>query len=311
MEVVSARRGEDFRYAQLDTLSEDGLEFVRKLGVTRNRRTVDFYRKTMDSGRLGVLEEASKILSDTTTDGAKSLAEAIDSGTMLATDLTEPQSLAVAEYLGDDAAMGSEESRVVRALAENERLKAEEAAMIAELEARGAGTIAAGTADMGDDFTKGVSAALSGEDYTSLLGPSTTFKRMKDFVQSGELGDLFANNKIFKNSVLTAGALIAGSFLYSAFKDHTPDDIKGPPLLPGGSAYEEQYPNRLPEIPQIGTVNYNPGVSYKVNLYGEYDSVESFRSGAMGLGNFDMNTTMYNKIPDVGRDPYAEIASSY
>jgi len=311
MEIVSARRGEEFRYAQLDTLSEDGLEFVRKLGVTRNRRTVDFYRKTMDSGRMGILEEASKILSDTTTDGAKSLAEAIDSGTMLATDLTEPQSLAVAEYLGDDAAMGSEESRVVRALAENERLKAEEAAMIAELEARGAGTIAAGTADMGDDFTKGVSAALSGEDYTSFLGPSTTFKRMKDFVQSGELGELFANNKIFRNSVLTAGALIAGSFLYSAFKDHTPDDIKGPPLLPGGSAYEEQYPNRLPEIPQIGTVNYNPGVSYKVNLYGEYDSVESFRSGAMGLGNFDMNTTMYNKIPDVGRDPYAEIASSY
>ena len=311
MEIVSARRGEEFRYAQLDTLSDDGLEFVRKLGVTRNRRTIDFYRKTMDSSRLGVLEEASKILSDTTTDGAKSLAEAIDSGTMLASDLTEPQSLAVAEYLGDDAAMGSEESRIVRALAENERLKAEEAAMIAELEARGAGTIAAGTADMSDDFTKGVSAALSGEDYTSLLGPSTTFKRMKDFVQSGELGDLFANNKIFRNSVLTAGALIAGSFFYSAFKDHTSDDIKGPPLLPGGSAYEEQYPNRLPEIPQIGTVNYNPGVSYKVNLYGEYDSVESFRSGAMGLGNFDMNTTMYNKIPDVGRDPYAEIASSY
>lgn len=311
MEVVSARRGEEFKYAQLDTLSEDGLEFVRKLGVTRNRRTVDFYRKTMDSGRLGVLEEASKILSDTTADGAKSLAEAIDNGTMLATDLTEPQSLAVAEHLGDDAAMGSEESRIIRALANNERLKTKEAAMIAELEARGAGTIAAGTADMGDDFTKGVSAALSGEDYTSLLGPSTTFKRMKDFVQSGELGDLFANNKIFRNSVLTAGALIAGSFLYSAFKDHTSDDIKGPPLLPGGSAYEEQYPNRLPEIPQIGTVNYNPGVSYKVNLYGEYDSVESFRSGAMGLGNFDMNTTMYNKIPDVGRDPYAEIASSY
>jgi hypothetical protein len=311
MEVVSARRGEAFRYAQLDTLSDEGLEFVRKLGVTRNRRTIDFYRKTMDSSRLGVLEEAGKILSDGTTDGARSLAEQINAGTILATDLTEAQSLAVAEHLGDDTAIGSEESRVVRALAESERLKAEEAAMIAELETRGAGTIAAGTADMGDDFTKGVSAALSGEDYTSFLGSNTTFKRMKDFVQSGELGDLFANNKIFRNSVLTAGALIAGSFLYSAFKDHTPDDVKGPPLLPGGSAYEDQYPNRLPEIPQIGTVNYNPGVSYKVNLYGEYDNVESFRSGAMGLGNFDMNTTMYNKIPDVGRDPYAEIASSY
>jgi len=312
MEVVSARRGEEFRYAQLDTLSDEGLEFVRKLGITRNRRTIDFYRKTMDSSRMGVLENAGRILADTTTaDGAKELAKAIKDGTILATDLTEAQSLAVAEHTGDDLAIGSEESRVIRTLAENERLKAEEAAKIAELEARGAGTIAAGTADMDDNFARGISSALSGEDYTSFLGSSTTFKRMKDFVQSGELGELFANNKIFKNSVLTAGALIAGSFLYSAFKDHTSDDIKGPPLLPGGSAYEDQYPNRLPEIPEIGTVNYNPGVSYKVNLYGEYDSVESFRSGAMGLGNFDMNTTMYNKIPDVGRDPYAEIASSY
>lgn len=309
MEVVSARKGQAFRYTELDTLSTEGLEFVRKLGIARNKRTIDFYRKTSDPTRMGVLEDAAKILRDeTTSGGAKELAKAIEDGTMLATSLTEAESLALDEYAGSAT---SEESRVIRALAENERLKTEEAAMMAELEARGAGTIAAGTADLEDNFAKGISAALSGEDYTSFLGSSTTFKRMKDFVQSGELGELFANNKIFKNSVMTAGALIAGSFLYSAFKDHTPDDIKGPPLLPGGSAYEDQYPNRLPEIPEIGTVNYNPGVSYKVNLYGGYDSVESFRSGAMGLGNFDMNTTMYNKIPDVGRDPYAEIASSY
>lgn len=312
MEVVSARRGEAFRYEQLDTLGDEGLDFVKKLGIIRNKRTIDFYRKTSDPARMGVLESAAQILGDVTSiTGAKALSEAIDEGTMLSTALTEPQALAVGEYTAESEAIASEESRIIRALAENERLKAEQAALMAEVEMRGTGTIAAGTADMNEDFTRGISSALSGDDYTSLLGSNTTFKRMKDFVKGGELGDLFANNKIFKNSVLTAGALIAGSFLYSAFKDHTSDDIKGPPLLPGGSAYEDQYPNRLPEIPEIGTVNYNPGVSYKVNLYGDYDNVETFRSSAMGLGNFDMNTTMYNKIPDVGRDPYAEIASSY
>ena len=122
---------------------------------------------------------------------------------------------------------------------------------------------------------------------------------------------LFEGNKIFRNSVYAAGALIVGSFAYSHFKDRSEDDIQGPPLLPGGSAYEDMYPDRSAQIPEIGTINYNPGVSYKVNLYGDRNSVNSFRSQAMELGNFDMNTTMYSRIPDVGRDPYEEIASSY
>lgn len=161
------------------------------------------------------------------------------------------------------------------------------------------------------EFKKGLDTAIAGDDYTRFLPENTTYKRFMNFVRDGELKNLFTENATFRRSVYAAGALMAGSFIYSAVKDRTSDDAQGPPLLPGGSAYETQYPNRLSEIPQIGTTNYNPGVSYKVNLYGNQRDVENFRSMAMELGNFDMNTTMYSGIPDVARDPYSELANSF
>jgi hypothetical protein len=93
-------------------------------------------------------------------------------------------------------------------------------------------------------------------------------------------------------------------------KERTQESIEGPPLLPGGSAYED-YPQRAAQIPNIGNVSYNPGVSYKVNLYGNRRDVSNFQQMAMGLGNFDMDTTMYSRIPEVGADPYQQLASSF
>ena len=87
--------------------------------------------------------------------------------------------------------------------------------------------------------------------------------------------------------------------------------MQGPALLPGGSAYEENYPQRMAELPQIGTMSYNPGINYKVNLFGDRGSVEDFRKNAMGLGKFNTNTTMYRRTPQLGRNPYQEVASSF
>lgn len=56
---------------------------------------------------------------------------------------------------------------------------------------------------------------------------------------------------------------------------------------------------------------YNPGVSYKVNLYGDRRDVDSFKQQAMGLGKFNMNTTMYRRAPELGKNPYQEVASSF
>jgi len=162
-----------------------------------------------------------------------------------------------------------------------------------------------------ENLRSAINAALNDEDYTKFLGAKGKYVRFSEYLKSGQLKNLFKNNNLFRNSIYATGALIVGSFAYQGFKDHTPEKMQGPPMLPGGSAYESQYPNRASEIPQIGTVSYNPGVSYKVNLYGNRNQVQQFQDMAMGLGNFDMDTTMYSGIPQVGTDPYQQLASSY
>jgi hypothetical protein len=162
-----------------------------------------------------------------------------------------------------------------------------------------------------DNLRRAINASLNDEDYSNFINAKGKYVRFSEYIKSGELKNLFKNDNIFRSSIYAAGALIVGSFAYQHFKDHTPEKVQGPPLLPGGSAYEGQYPNRAAEIPQIGTTSYNPGVSYKVNLYGNRRQVSQFQDMAMGLGNFDMDTTMYSGIPQVGTDPYQQLASSY
>lgn len=134
------------------------------------------------------------------------------------------------------------------------------------------------------------------------------YKRIGE--KMGDLKDLFKNPTI-KKGALAIGALIAGSLAYTEIRDRTHQDMAGPPLLPGGSAYESGYPNRIPQIGTFGGPGSDPGVSYKVNLYGDQDAVGRFNAAAGGLVNGNINTTMYNRIPNVGQDPYAEMAANY
>jgi hypothetical protein len=205
----------------------------------------------------------------------------------------------------EEAELARQRARVVRVQATNQALQQDQATMQA-VTATGQSTF---TGD--DNLRKSINAAINDEDYTKFLGAKGKYVRFSEYLKSGELKNLFKNNNLFKNSVYATGALIVGSFAYQGFKDHTPEKMQGPPMLPGGSAYEGQYPSRASQIPQIGTVSYNPGVSYKVNLYGNRNEVRQFQDMAMGLGNFDMDTTMYSGIPQVGTDPYQQLASSY
>jgi len=155
---------------------------------------------------------------------------------------------------------------------------------------------------------KDLDRVIAGEEVST---SSATFKRIGEFIKDGSLRKLFEENKTFRNSTYAIGALIAGSFIYDRLKDRSPEDIQGPPLLPGGSAYEEDYPKRMAEIPEVGQMMYNPGVSYKVNLYGDRRDVDNFKQQAMGLGKFNMNTTMYRRAPELGKNPYQQVASSF
>ena len=163
-------------------------------------------------------------------------------------------------------------------------------------------------AAFGDDgLADDVINSINGAD-DGLVENKAAYKRIGE--KMGDLKDLF-KNPIIRRSTLGLGALIMGSFAYTAIRDRTHEDMTGPPLLPGGSAYESGFPNRVPEIGTFGGPGYDSGVSYKVNLYGDQDAIGRFNAAAGGLVNGNINTTMYNRIPDVAQDPYSQMAANY
>lgn len=143
------------------------------------------------------------------------------------------------------------------------------------------------------------------EQSPSNVNPSK-FKRL----DMDYLTEQFSKSSVQKTAI-AAGLLIAGSFLYQNKKDKTTEDAAGPPLLPGGSAYEQGYPSPNVSVPQIGGGGYSSGMSYKVSLYGSRQDVERFQQAASGLTNGSINSTMYNRIPSVTSDPYQQLASSF
>jgi len=292
LEKRAYQRGIDFRnFEKLDIPIDDrGTSFATKLKTTRARRIRSYYQNVIDSEEMTRIEQVAKFVGGSP--------EGVDPYFF-----ADPINQQMVESFRQGEV--NERNVAIRNIVFQNELNQD---IVDNISARG--TVQAAVSQ-DKTFTEGVQTAMAGGDYSTYLTDRTPYKRFMQYMKDGELKNLFTENATFRRSVYAAGALIAGSFIYSAVKDHTPEKIQGPPLLPGGSAYEQQYPNRIAEIPQIGTVNYNPGVSYKVNLYGGKRDVENFRSMAMELGNFDMNTTMYSGIPDVGRDPYAEIASSY
>lgn len=87
-------------------------------------------------------------------------------------------------------------------------------------------------------------------------------------------GGMFATlmeKPLFKRGAIAAGLLVGGSVLYRKLTDRTPEDMQGPPMLPGGGFYED-----MPQVPapQVGNRYIPPnrgGVTYKVNARGNFD----------------------------------------
>lgn len=136
------------------------------------------------------------------------------------------------------------------------------------------------------------------------------YKRIVDSWRDGKLGEAFKNPTVKRASYAALG-LIAASFIYSASKDRGEQEIAGPPLLPGGSAYET-LPTRSPQIPNQSMFSgYNQGTGYSVHIEGSQDQVEAFRQAAGSVANGPINSTMYRGLPQLGRDNYSQIASSF
>jgi hypothetical protein len=147
---------------------------------------------------------------------------------------------------------------------------------------------------------------LSGDGPPDGPPPTRNYKNFMDSWRDGQLGEAFKNPTV-KKSAYAAAALIGASLIYSATKDRTPESASGPPLLPGGSAYENMA-QRQPQMPNVSMFSgYNEGTSLQVNIEGDRDQIDSFTS----VAGSNASSTMYRGLPQLGRDPYSLLAGSF
>lgn len=163
--------------------------------------------------------------------------------------------------------------------------------------------------DIGDDARRIVADAEAGDTVTSVV--RNQYRRITDFIKDGSLKELF-DDQIIKRSTFAIAGLAAFGFIYSARKDRTQDEITGPPLLPGGSAYETDFPRQLPSISDLKYLNpTTAGMQYKINVHGSQQDIEKMQYLAGGVVDGNVDSTIYNSLPRLGRDPYSQVASRY
>lgn len=144
-----------------------------------------------------------------------------------------------------------------------------------------------------------------------IAGP--TYKRIGDALE--EKFPSFMNYTKSNKAKIAIGLGIAalGGAVYNKMKsrDHTAEGVAGPPLLPGGSAYERPATENM-EYPSFSPAsNGDLGVSYNVDVAGSQDQMQKFINASQSVSESGSNATIYSGIPNVGKDPYQEIASSY
>ena len=138
------------------------------------------------------------------------------------------------------------------------------------------------------------------------------YKRVMQSFNHGELGKLLESKNVRRSGV-AAIALIGASFLYqrNKKKDLTQGDVAGPPLLPGGSAYDDRPPTRDIALQSAQVQSQGYGMQYQINTTGSMGDLNNLRSLLGGVVDGPINSTMYNGMPSLGKDPYSDIASNF
>jgi hypothetical protein len=155
---------------------------------------------------------------------------------------------------------------------------------------------------------------LAIRDADDTIGPiaRSPYKRITESFQGGELKKLLESKNVRRSGV-AAIALIGGSFLYqrNKRKDLTEADVSGPPLLPGGSAYEDRPATRQMALQSAQIQSQGYGMQYQVNTTGSMEDLNRLRGLFGDVVDGPINSTMYNGMPSLGKDPYSDIASNF
>ena len=149
----------------------------------------------------------------------------------------------------------------------------------------------------------------SGASTTPVSGPG--YKRITELFKDGTIKNLM-DKPYIKSAAIGTAALAVFGFVYSANKDRSVEDMQGPPLLPGGSAYESAYPGNTLNMPPPQNLlpSGQNGVTYRVNASGSYADAQKFSEAAGGLTS-DFSTSYYGGARDASANPYSEIVSSF
>jgi len=164
--------------------------------------------------------------------------------------------------------------------------------------------------DISDSMKRVVTADADVLDSGSAASRGA-YTRVQDFMDSPALRQVFENPTIRRGAMGLAALAVFG-FVYSARKDRTADEMSGPPLLPGGSAYESDMPKYVPSLSNLKYLNpVVAGMQYKINVNGSQKDIEKMQSLAEGVVDGPVNSTMYNSLPRLGNDPYQNVASRF
>jgi hypothetical protein len=166
-------------------------------------------------------------------------------------------------------------------------------------------------ARISSDISEGVSTTV-GEVFDVAPSP---YRRISQMLRdnTSSLRTLI-DSRGFKQFAIGTAALVAGSFIYQnkKQKDHTQDSVTGPPLMPGGNPYEQNYPS-LQTAQQDFSFN-NPtvsGMQYRVNTSGSLQDLNRLRGLFGDVIDGPIDATMYNGLPMAGQDPYPDLASRF
>jgi hypothetical protein len=162
-----------------------------------------------------------------------------------------------------------------------------------------------------DDVTRRIVADDPSSVNMGSRASNGAYTRVQDFMDSPALRQVYENPTIRRGAMGLAALAVFG-FVYSARKDRTSDEMSGPPLLPGGSAYESDMPKYVPSLSNLKYLNpVVAGMQYKINVNGSQKDIEKMQSLTEGVVDGPVNSTMYNSLPRLGSDPYQNVASRF